>query len=66
MSVKNRSTEDSAAFWDFVEETARQVRENSPAWARDVVAADRGDEEDAALVCQGEPHGSPICEPSDQ
>lgn len=51
MPIKNRSTPESAAFWDFVEETARQVREESPAWARDVVAADRGDDDESSLMC---------------
>ena len=63
MSVKNRDTEEGAAFWDFVEETARQVRENSPPWARDVVAADSGDDEAEALMLSPCSYASVVCEP---
>lgn len=34
MSLKRKDTDENRAYWDFVEQTAEDVRENMPAWMK--------------------------------
>jgi hypothetical protein len=35
MSLKNKSTPANRAYWDFIERTARECRDEMPGWARE-------------------------------
>jgi hypothetical protein len=46
MSLKKRDDDASRRYWEFVERTAREVREQRPTWARELDRRDLSDETD--------------------